>query len=296
MNAFEKFLAMLDGQMTKPVMFGWFHLMWWAIMIVGAVILCVFAVINKKKGKDNSKFVRIVVLTYAIVNIILEIYKQLNYSFNSTTGEWNYQWQVFPFQFCSTPMYVALIAGCLKKCEFQKWLYTYLATFALFAGLCVMVYSGDVFTTTIGINIQTMVCHAGMVVMGIFLLASGVVDLKWSSILKAIPVFCVLVVVALIMNIIFHSTGNTALFNMFHISPYIRCTLVILGDIWDALVPTFYIVFFLIYVLGFSLAAFIMLSIAIGIDRLSKFIERKINPHCDDKSMTIIFKNLKNLS
>ncbi len=293
MNAFEKFLAMLDGQMTKPVAFGWFHLMWLAIMIVATVVLCVFAVINKKKGKDNSKFARIVVLTYAVVVIILEIYKQLNYSFNSTTGEWSYQWHAFPFQFCSTPMYVALIAGCLKKGEFQKYLYTYLATFALFAGVIVMVYPGNVFSTTIGINIQTMICHAGMVVMGVFLLVSGVVDLKWSSILKAIPVFCVLVVIALIMNIIFHSTGNTASFKMFYISPYLRPGMVILNDIYDA-VPFF--LYFLIYVLGFSLAAFIMLAIAIGIDRLSKFIHKKRCPYDDDNTMRIIFKNLKNLS
>ncbi len=265
MNAFEKFLASLDGQMTKPTPYGVFHLVSFAITIILAGVLCYFVIRNRRNGKSNDKFVRICVLTYAIVCIILEIYKQLNYSFDSTTGEWSYQWYAFPFQFCSTPMYVALIAGCLKKCEFQKYLYAYIGTFVVFAGLCVMFYPDSVFTSTIGINIQTMVCHGGMIVIGVVVLASGVIDMEWKTILKAMAVFAVLVSVALIMNIIFNSTGNTANFNMFYISPYKNCSLAILSDI-QKVVP--YIVFLFVYIFGFSLAAFIIFAIAKGINHL----------------------------
>ncbi len=274
MNAFEKFLASLDGQMETPTAYGVFHLIALAITMILTVVLCYFAIRNRRNGKSNDKFVRICVLTYAIVCIILEIYKQLNFSFDSSTGEWSYQWYAFPFQFCSTPMYVALIAGCLKKCEFQKYLYAYLGTFVVFAGLCVMFYPGDVFTSTIGINIQTMVCHGGMIVIGVLVLASGVIDLEWKTFLKAMAVFVVLVSIALIMNIIFNSTGNTANFNMFYINPTKNCSLVILQDIQNA-VP--YIVFLLIYILGFSLAAFIIFSIAKGIYYLVNKRYNKVN-------------------
>ena len=292
MNLFEKFLASLDGQMPLPEAYGWFHLMSWGIVILLTAFLCTLALKNKKEGKSNDKFIRGVMLTYAILGIILEIYKQLNFSFNSSTGEWSYQWYAFPFQFCSTPMYVALIAGCLKKCEFQKYLYAYLGTFALFAGLCVMFYPGDVFTRTIGINIQTMVCHGGMVVMGIFLLVSGAVDFKWKSFLKAMAIFSVLVVIALIMNIIFHSTGNTATFNMFYISPYLPCTLPILNIIYDK-VP--YVIFLVIYFIGFSLAGCLIFSIAMAINGFIKSQHEKKNSFDDKHVMDIIFKNLKNL-
>lgn len=234
------------------------------------------------------RFTRIVVLTYSILGIVLEIYKQLNFSFNSTSGEWSYQWYAFPFQFCSTPMYVGLIAGCCKKCKFQEYLYSYLATFALFAGLSVMFYPGDVFTRTIGINIQTMVCHGGMVVMGIYLWFSKQVKFEFKTILKALSVFCVLVTVALIMNVIFNSTGNTATFNMFFISPYLPCTLPILNMIYE-MVP--YPVFLIIYIIGFTLAAFIMLLVAIGINRLVKLKIRDKGCYGleDDKTMKKIF-------
>ncbi len=97
MNAFEKFLKILDGKMVEPLAYGWFHLMCWGIVILLTAFLCTFALKNRKEGKSNDNFIRGVVLTYAILGIILEVYKQLNFSFNSTTGEWHYQWYAFPF-------------------------------------------------------------------------------------------------------------------------------------------------------------------------------------------------------
>lgn len=288
MNFFEQILVGLDAKMEEPQAFGWFHLMCWGLVIIITTLLCLYAVKHRNDQEKLVRFTRIVVLTYSILGIILEIYKQLNFSFNSTSGEWSYQWYAFPFQFCSTPMYVGLIAGCCKEGGFQKFLYSYLATFALFAGLSVMFYPGDVFTRTIGINIQTMVCHGGMVVMGIYLWFSKQVKFEFKTILKALSVFCVLVTVALIMNVIFNSTGNTATFNMFFISPYLPCTLPILNMVYKA-VP--YPIFLIIYIIGFTLAAFIMLLVAIGINRLVKLKIRDKGCYGleDDKTMKKIF-------
>ena len=292
MNFFEKILVGLDAKMPLPEAYSWFHLMCWGLVIVIATLLCLYAVKHRNDQEKLVRFTRIVVLTYSILGIVLEIYKQLNFSFNSTSGEWSYQWYAFPFQFCSTPMYVGLIAGCCKKCKFQEYLYSYLATFALFAGLSVMFYPGDVFTRTIGINIQTMVCHGGMVVMGIYLWFSKQVKFEFKTILKALSVFCVLVAIALIMNIIYNSTGNTATFNMFFISPYLPCTLPILNMIYE-MVP--YPVFLIIYIIGFTLAAFIMLLVAIGINRLVKLKIRDKGCYGleDDKTMKKIFVEIE---
>ena len=288
MNFFEQILVGLDAKMEEPQAFGWFHLMCWGLVIIITTLLCLYAVKHRNDQEKLVRFTRIVVLTYSILGIILEIYKQLNFSFNSTSGEWSYQWYAFPFQFCSTPMYVGLIAGCCKGGGFQKFLYSYLATFALFAGLSVMFYPGDVFTRTIGINIQTMVCHGGMVVMGIYLWFSKQVKFEFKTILKALSVFCVLVAIALIMNIIYNSTGNTATFNMFFISPYLPCTLPILNMVYE-MVP--YPIFLIIYIIGFTLAAFIMLLVAMGINRLVKLKIRDKGCYGleDDKTMKKIF-------
>lgn len=269
MNWFEKILVALDAKMTRPTNYGWFHLLCIALVIL-VTILIAFLI-----KKNREKTTRIVLFTYAILSIVLEIYKQLNFSFNSSSGVWDYQWYAFPFQFCSTPMYVALVASLLKPCKFRDYLYSYLATFSLFAGLSVMIYPNDVFTSTIGINIQTMFVHGGQVVIALCIWMSHIIKIDWKTVLKGTAVFAVMVTVALLMDIIFVKANivGTETFNMFYISPYFDCTLVILADIYKA-VP--YIVFLLIYLIGFMLAAYIVMYLVWGISFVSNWIVRKI--------------------
>ena len=40
MNIFEKFLALLDGKMTTPTAFGWFHILSIVLVIVGIDVVC----------------------------------------------------------------------------------------------------------------------------------------------------------------------------------------------------------------------------------------------------------------
>lgn len=157
-----------------------------------------------------------------------------------------------------------------------------------------MIYPGDVFTRTVGINIQTMVCHGGMVVMGIYLLFSGMVKLEWKTIFKALSVFAVLVCIADVFNIIYHFAGGTETCNLFFISPYFPCTLPILSMIYEV-VP--YPVFLVIYIISFTLAAFVMLAVAIGIDRLIKHKKKIKVWHGleDDAVMDKIFDAMRDL-
>ena len=99
MEFLKRVLELLDAEMETPTAFGWFHLLFIALTVGGAAVLCL---LHKKDDPDRVR--RIVFIT-AIVVIALEIYKQINYSF-SYSGEvieFDYQWYAFPFQFCSTP-------------------------------------------------------------------------------------------------------------------------------------------------------------------------------------------------
>ena len=159
--------------METPPSFGWFHLMWVAITFLALIPLLRFP---KQQSQDH---VRRVVLTTAIIVIVLEVYKQINYSFSYEGGiVFDYQWYAFPFHFCSTPMYVGLLAGFIKKGKLHTSLCAYLATYAVFAGTAVMIYPNDAFVRTIGINIQTMICHGSMITIGIYLYATGHVKLE----------------------------------------------------------------------------------------------------------------------
>ena len=270
MEFLHSILKILDYRIEKPVVFGWFHWLWIGLIILVAVALCVW---HKRSGTDAR--VRRVVLGNAIFVIILEIYKMINYSFLESNGyAFDFQWYAFPWQFCSTPMFIGLLAGIIRKGKVHESLMAYLATFSIFAGLCVTIYPGDVFIEILGINIQSMICHASMVSVGVYLYYSGYVKLEHKTILKAIPVFAVCVTIALILNEVMYRSGvlNGEAFNMFYISPYFDSTLPIYGAVHNAVPAPWNIV---IYILGFSLAAYMILLIAMGIGKLASLFTKK---------------------
>lgn len=255
MDFFASVLRILDWKMETPQAYGLFHVLWLAGTFAAAIL---FSLWHRKHPSDRQ---RKVILTTSIFVILLEIYKQINYSFSYENGiAFDYQWYAFPMQFCSTPMYVGLLAGLTKKGKLHTALCAYLTTFSLFAGAAVMFYPGDVFIGTIGINIQTMICHGSMIFLGIYLLATGYVKLEHKTILKAVPVFTVFVALAVVLNEIAHQTGllETETFNMFYISPYCDPHLPVYSLV-QGVVPFPWCL--VLYILGFTAAAYIMLLI-----------------------------------
>lgn len=267
---FERILAVLDKDMTTPSLYGWFHLMCLAIVIG----LCVL-VVMKCRNFTKKQVQRTLGIAAAIM-IALEIYKQLNFSYSPGSDTWSYQWSSFPFQFCSTPMYVIPTALLVKNEKIQRSLYAYLATYALFAGTGVMLWPSTVFIPTIGINIQTMVHHGFMVVIGVFLFATGTVKIEHKAILHALPVFAILSSVALISNILFGLYSNTSqTFDMFFISPFEEPSLPLVSIIFaDA--P--YILYLMGYLVGFTLAGYIMILLAMLAVKISARIQAKKAP------------------
>ena len=258
MNFFEKFLISLKGTMPTPTNYGWFHLMFVALAITAIVLLCIFA----RDIKDKT--FRRIVLGCWIVMVVLELYKQLVYSINDVGGTavWKYQWYAFPYQLCSTPIYVLPFVIFMKDGKVRDSVIAFVCTFAMFGGLVVFLYPNDVFVETIGINFQTMIHHGLQLVLGVYFMVYFRKKLNWLFFAKGIITFLVTCAVAMTLNIVlYHAVmvNNGQTFNMFYFSPYFPCTLALLGDIVWPNVP--YIVFLLIYVLGFILAAAIIYAI-----------------------------------
>lgn len=261
MEIWTRILQILDTQMTTPGLYGWFHLLWLGITVAASLAL---GLRGHNRSFDN---VRKIVLILSVVTIVLEVYKQINYTFGDGSAAPAYQWYAFPWQFCSTPMYIGLVAGLTKKGKFHDALCAYLATFGMFAGMAVMLYPGDVFIGTVGINIQTMVCHGGMVVLGTLLLASGHVKAELRTILKALPVFATVVLIAVAMNEAAFRTGllEEHTFNMFFVSPYCEPSLPVYSLVQGVLPFPWSL---LVYILGFTAAATVVLAVAMGIGKL----------------------------
>ena len=264
MHVLGTVLKWLDADMTTPESYGFFHLFFFALSIVAGVVLC------RLFPEGTEKQARRILLITTVMVTVLEIYKQINYTFSydgqSITAD--FQWYAFPFQFCSTPLYVGALA-CLTKGRVHTACCAYLATFSMFAGLCVMFYPAQVFVDTIGINIQTMICHGTMITVGIWLMMSGYVKAEHKTVLRAVPVFAGCIGIAMLLNEIAHRTNftNGETFNMFFISPYCEPSLPVYSSVQQAVAYPWCL---LIYIAVFTFAALVVLWLFWGIKRICK--------------------------
>jgi hypothetical protein len=119
MTVFEQILEFLNREMNRPIPYqafsqSWFHYLALAIAILASVLATLYL-----RNADDKKLRRFL-LGFSGLLLGFEAYKQLIFSYQAN---WSYQWYAFPFQFCSTPMYVALVAGLTKKKKIQQaWL------------------------------------------------------------------------------------------------------------------------------------------------------------------------------
>ncbi len=265
MRTFQRILEIMDRQMNTPSLFGWFHLVSLALTALLTFALCY------RHKKDSPRRVRAVVSGTALLVLLLEIYKQINYSFSYTGAiTFDYQWYAFPYQFCSTPMYAGILAGLLPEGRVRRGLYSFLATFAVFAGAAVMIYPGEVFVGTIGINIQAMICHGSMICVGVYLFYTGAVPLEHRTILRGAAVFICGVAIAVLLNEIAYAAGllETQTFNMFFISRHCEPFLPVYSTVQRVLPYPWSL---LLYILGFTAAAYLILLLAMAIGKTTHF-------------------------
>lgn len=265
MPILESILKFLDYQIETPKLFGAFHIICLILSVGVGILLCVLYY------RGIIRDIRRVILVTAIIVLVFEVYKQINYSFSYDDGiKFSYQWYAFPWQFCSTPLYIGLLAG-LTRGKIHDFFCSYLATYALFAGTAVMIYPGDVFTSTLGISIQTMICHGSMITIAIFLYYTQHVETTWSTLLKAVPIFSITMTVAVILNELAHLVGITAdhNFNMFYVSRHKESTLPVYSLVHNAIMeenPSLYPLCLVIYIIGFTICAAAMLLLARGVE------------------------------
>ena len=261
-NLLEKIIMLLDGKMNTPRAFGLFHVVS-MLLVIG---VCALAI--RFRRKFTEKNISFIILAVGAVMLILEIYKQLVISYDATTDVWQYRWYIFPFQFCSTPIYITLLAFVASKLK-SKLIYdalkAFLSTYALIAGIVVFCVPGSVFCAVIGVNIQTMVHHGLMIILAFTLLASGTVTFEKKTLLGALGVFVPLLITAMILNL---AHGNGAEFDMFYLAPDSTFVLAKLRELFWGFPP--YPVYLIGYVILFTIGAALVLYIGYAIKNRQK--------------------------
>lgn len=258
-------LKFLQTTMNVPKSWGYYHLIW--IILTAVSIIGLY----KRKHLHSERQLKMVIGTYGIIALVLEIIKQLiwTFTYNAETGMivFDYQWYAAPFQLCTTPIYVCVLCLFLSDTKLRKAFLSYLAFFTILGGIATILMPDSCFTSMIEVNIHTMWLHCGSFVVSMYLLISGEVELTKENYKNAFVVFLAFVSIATVLNIIVYHSGvlRGETFNMFYISPYFISSLPVFNVIQQN-VP--YLLFLLIYIFALSLGAGIVYVISRVVNKI----------------------------
>ncbi len=248
MKLLEYLLSHTPRFPVRPIPFGGFHV----ASVIVILALCVLMVIFRGRLPRGERALRRGLMMFGIGLLLLEIGKQLAYSYDPATG-WAYNWDRFPFQFCSTPIYAALLAMCLPVGRLRQALLCFLATYSPVAGCAVLFYpAANVFHEIVFLNLHTMIWHGAMLLFGLYLWLSEAVSPSVKTAVTAAAVYLPMPCIALILNELEMKWGFAGeyTFNMFYIARDGRCMIPVLS--WFQ-TNTPYPVFFVAYVLTLGL-------------------------------------------
>ena len=250
-----KLMEFLNSEMVAPKPWGWFHLLWLTISICFVIY---FFITRKKSSEKETK---IVLLTYGVIALILELLKQIAWSYNldPDTGRiiWDYQWYAAPYQLCTTPIYASLLYCIFKNKNIKESLLGFLAFITIWGSIMTMVMPDSCFVKTILVDIHTMYLHCGSFVVSMYIIIKRKIPNTFKMFLNAFKVFLVFASFAMVLNLLFYNTGiiGDETFNMFYISPYFISSLPVFDTIQEN-VP--YLVFLLIYLIAFFLGGIVI--------------------------------------
>ena len=132
----------------------------------------------------------------------------------------------------------------------------------------------------------TLTCHSffwhtTIVVMGVYLIVANGYAKSFKNLIKEwIPsavVFAIATTIAMTLDVLWWFLARPYLpegttFNMFYISPFFNSSLPVFRD-WQPVLP--YPVFFLLYIVAFSIGAAVIWAAAYGIRKLITMIRKK---------------------
>jgi uncharacterized membrane protein YwaF len=220
-------------------------------MVVAAIVLALTVA-----KKHNPKCDRIVISIFAVILVCCEIFKQLFW--------WEfygyYRWEIFPFQFCSVPIYVSIVASLIPSDKVRELCYRFLAFFGIIGGLAVMLIPTAVlYTYFVPMSLHAMLWHTVLVVMGVYLIASRGYGKSIKEMFSPWLMFLGFIILAIIGNILVYKlhldTPNCQPgdnLSMFYISPYYPTQLPLLGVVQEFSYPLF-VVCYILFFSSFSL-------------------------------------------
>ncbi len=256
-----KILELSAIQMEKPEPYGDYHILCFAVF--GVITLLVCAVL--RDCRDSTY--RFVIFLFWLSLAVWETYKETVISHRIVGGEvvFSYPWSAFPFQLCSTPLYVLPLLAALPDSWLRDAFACYTAAFAFIGGFGVFLFPRTVFGASLFGNIHSMNHHGIQIVTGVFTMIwyRRRRRLNFRFFLLGEALFTGMFMTAMWLNTVFYehlkTIGKHHGFNMFFINPSEPFKILIFEDILNKISKDIIHVY---YFIGVTLLAFLIWLIA----------------------------------
>ena len=206
----DKFMAATAWEMTPPPAYGAFHL---SFTFIG-VALCIL--ISYKLRNLGERGHKTVMLCVGLFLVITEIYKQCFYYFFREDHEYNFS--IFPFQLCSVPMYLCLIAVFLKPGKIRDGIYGFMTTYNLLGGIMAFIEPSGITHKYWTLTLHAYLWHMSLIFIGVYLIMSGHFAKTKKDYIYATVTFLVLCAVAFTINVSLWEVSAGKI-NMFFVGP-----------------------------------------------------------------------------
>ncbi len=206
----QAFIELTAWEMEKPKAYGPFHLIW---SVVG-IALCILLAWRLRRLGDKGN--RILLIFIGVFLTVSEVYKQLFYYYHIGAG--SYQWWIFPFQMCSVPMYLCIVAPLLKKGRIQSGMYHFMMIYNLLGGIMALIEPSGIVHEYWTLTLHAFIWHTLLIFVGLYLGFSRRTEAKMSDFKLATFTLLGLFVIAFCINLIFWNVSGGDI-NMFFVGP-----------------------------------------------------------------------------
>lgn len=228
MDSIREFLThvmtLTAWEMEKPKAYGAFHLTFTFVGLAACVLL---AYLLRHLGEKGN---RRLLVGAGVFLILTEVYKQLFYTFYIGGGA--YQWWIFPFQLCSVPMYLCVIAPFVRHERIRHGMYSFMTTFNLLGGLMAFIEPSGIVHDYWTLTLHAFLWHMTLIFIGFYLIASDRGALSFRDYRGGVLTFLALAAIAFCINVAV-KFGLGEHINMFFVGPA-NSSLVVFKEIAEA--------------------------------------------------------------
>ena len=206
----DTFFESISWPMEAPPAYGTFHILF---TLIGFAV-CGFSAWKLRNVSDKTAYC--ILFCCGLLLALSEVFKQFFCYY--VIADNCYHWGEFPFQLCSIPMYMCLIAPFLKSGKLQRAMFSFMVLYNLLGGAIAFAEPSGLLHGHLFLTIHSCVWHMLLVFVGLFLCVSKRGGTQKTDYTLATVTFVVLCGIAFLLNCIVQ-IGLDGHMNMFFVGP-----------------------------------------------------------------------------